>query len=387
MNSRMKNIYQSILLLVIAMSITILYSSCSKDKNLQGAEPLISYIRITDPLSSDSLLVSASQGNLIAIVGQNLQNTTEIWFNDQKAVLTPTYITNTSILVSVPPEIPIEITNIMKLIFSNGKSLEHNFKLEISKPVINSMLSEYVLAGDIATIRGNFFYEPLTVTFEGGIIGELESVEENMLQVRVPEGAQPGQITIKTNFGETKSDFWFKDNRNIFLSSDPFTGWWNASFVVSKPGPDDPVAINGNYIRVKQFVAGWSWLEIAGGPPDAMGDISKNIPDEAILKPEDYNLKFELNTLKPFDNNVLKINVGLSNDFYNDAYLFNPPINTGGKWQTIVIPFDEIAKSYGSPLSLSDKGYYTRLLFHGGGDLDADMSFDNFRVVPKTIKK
>ena len=387
MNSRMKNIYQSILLLLIAFGITILYSSCSKDKDLQGAEPSISYIRITDPLSSDSLLVSASQGNLIAIVGQNLQNTTEIWFNDQKAVLTPTYITNTSILVSVPPEIPIEITNIMKLIFSNGKSLEHNFKLEISKPVINSMLSEYVLAGDIATIRGNFFYEPLTVTFEGGIIGELESVEENMLQVRVPEGAQPGQITIKTNFGETKSDFWFKDNRNIFLSSDPFTGWWNASFVVSNPGPDDPVAINGNYIRVKQFVAGWSWLEIAGGPPDAMGDISKNIPDEAILKPEDYNLKFELNTLKPFDNNVLKINVGLSNDFYNDAYLFNPPINTGGKWQTIVIPFDEIAKSYGSPLSLSDKGYYTRLLFHGGGDLDADMSFDNFRVVPKTIKK
>src|SRR5690606_39440270 len=52
-------------------------------------------------------------------------------------------------------------------------------------------------------------------------------------------------------------------------------------------------------LRVKQVVADWSWLEVAGGPPDAMGDISKNIPDDAILKPQDYFLKFEVNTLKP----------------------------------------------------------------------------------------
>jgi hypothetical protein len=380
----MKKIYQSTLLLIF---ITSIIASCSKDKDSSGGEPIINYIRITDPLSSDSLLVGAGQGNLIVIVGENLQNTVEIWFNDQKAVLTSTYITNSSILVSVPSMIPSEISNRMKLIFSNGKTLDHDFKLQISEPLISGMLSEYVLTGEIATIRGNYFYEPLTVTFTGGVVAELESVEDNTLLVRVPEGALPGQITIKTNFGETKSDFWFRDNRNIFISSDPFTGWWNESFVVKDPGIDDPKAINGNYIRVKRLIGGWNWLEVAGGPPNAMGDISKNIPDEAILKPENYNLKFELNTLKPFNNNVLKINVGLSNDFNNDAFLFTPPIDTKGNWQTIVIPFEEIAKSYGSPLSRSDKGYYARLLFHGPGDLDADMSFDNFRVVPKTIKK
>lgn len=380
----MKKIYQSTLLLIF---ITSIIASCSKDKDSSGGEPIINYIRITDPLSSDSLLVGAGQGNLIVIVGENLQNTVEIWFNDQKAVLTSTYITNSSILVSVPSMIPSEISNRMKLIFSNGKTLDHDFKLQISEPLISGMLSEYVLTGEIATIRGNYFYEPLTVTFTGGVVAELESVEDNTLLVRVPEGALPGQITIKTNFGETKSDFWFRDNRNIFISSDPFTGWWNESFVVKDPGIDDPKAINGNYIRVKRLIGGWNWLEVAGGPPNAMGDISKNIPDEAILKPENYNLKFELNTLKPFNNNVLKINVGLSNDFNNDAFLFTPPIDTKGNWQTIVIPFEEIAKSYGSPLTRSDKGYYARLLFHGPGDLDADMSFDNFRVVPKTIKK
>lgn len=381
----MNKIYHFILLFFIAASIAG-FSSCKSDSD-SGGEPRIKYVRTTDPAASDSLLVGAGQGNLIAIVGENLKNVREIWFNDQQALLVPTYITNTSVLVSVPSEIPTDITNKLRMVFANGGVLEHDFKLEISEPVVSSMFSEYVLAGGTAVINGNYFYEPLTVTFAGGVQGEILKLEDNRIEVQVPEGAEPGQITVKTNFGETKSDFWFRDNRNIFISSDPYTGWWNESFVVKSPGADDPEAINGNYIRVQREIAGWSWLEVAGGPPDAMGDISKNIPDEAILKPENYNLKFEVNTRKPYNNNVIKINVGLSQDFYNDGYLWQPPIDTQGKWQTITIPFETIAQSYGAPLTVSPAGYYTRILFHGGGDLDADISFDNFRVVPKVIKK
>ena len=117
-----------------------------------------------------------------------------------------------------------------------------------------------------------------------------------------------------------------------------------------------------------------------------MGAISKNVPDAAILKPSDYNLKFELNTFKPYNGNVLKINVGLLNE-NNDAYQWKPPYDTKGQWQTVTIPFEEIANSYGRPLTLSPDGYWCRLLFHGPGDLDCDMSFDNFRVVPKFLKQ
>ena len=145
-------------------------------------------------------------------------------------------------------------------------------------------------------------------------------------------------------------------------------------------------SINGNYIRFKKPIGAWSWNEVAGGPASAMGAISKNIPDEAILKPSDYNLKFEVNTVKPYSSNVLKINMGLSAGFNNDNYKWNPPYDTKGQWQTVIIPFEEIAASYGAPLSVSPNGYYTRLLFHGGGDLDADILFDNFRVVPKVLK-
>ena len=383
----MKNIYKSLLLLTMAITIAGIYSSCSKKETLpNNGVPRIRYVRITEPTSSDSLLTGAFQGNLIAIVGENLQDATEVWFNDQKAALTPTYITATTILVNVPSPIPQVITNKMKIIFSNKDTLLYDFKVQISEPIIKGLDCEYVLTGDVATISGDFFYEPLTVTFTGGAIGELVSVKDKTIKVKVPAGAKPGQITIKTNFGETKSDFWFRDNRNIFISSDPYTGWWNASYVVTAPAVGDPAKINGNYIRVKKAIGSWSWNEVAGGPPDAMGDISKNIPDEAILKPSDYYLKFELNTVKPYNGNVLKINVGILKE-NNDAYLWKPPYDTKGQWQTVIIPFEEVANSYGTPLTVSANGYWCRLLFHGPGDLDCDMSFDNFRVVPKVIKK
>ncbi|MEO7309475.1 MAG: glycan-binding surface protein [Chitinophagaceae bacterium] len=381
----MKNNYRLLSLLMIAIVMIGAYTSCKKEAVANNGEPRIRYVRVTSPSSADSLLIGAYQGNLIAIIGENLEDAVEVWFNDQKAVLTSTYITSTTILVSIPSVIPKTITNKLKIVFGNGKVLEYDFKVIISEPLVESMFSEYVNTGGEATIRGNYFYEPLTVTFEGGVKGEILSVDDKNIKLKVPAGALPGRIIVKTNFGETKSNFWFRDNRNIFLSSDPFTGWWNAAYVVTAPVAGDPEAINGNYIRVKKSIGAWAWTEVAGGPASAMGSISQNIPNEAILKPSDYNLKFELNTKKPYNNNVLKINVGLLAE-NNDAYQWKPPYDTKGKWQTVIIPFEEVASSYGAPLVVSPGGYWTRLLFHGPGDLDCDMSFDNFRLVPKLLK-
>ena len=145
-------------MLFMAVAVISVYTSCKKNDLPNGGEPRINYIRITAPESSDSLLVAAGQGRLIAIIGENLQDAVEIWFNDQKAVLTPTYITSTSILVSVPSKIPTTITNKLRILFSNGKELLYDFTVSISKPAVNRMLSEFVNAGDVATITGDYFF-------------------------------------------------------------------------------------------------------------------------------------------------------------------------------------------------------------------------------------
>ena len=380
----MKSINKILLVIIMLTSVAGIFIACDKNNDDSG-EPSVSYVRITRPESSDSLLVGAGQGRLIAIVGENLKDAVEVWFNDRQAVLTPTYITNRSILVSVPNPIPTDITNKMKIVFKNGFILYHDFVVQISEPYVASMVSEFVNDGDVATIRGDFFYEPLTVTFTGGVTGTIVSVTPQAVQVRVPAGAQAGRITVKTNFGETKSNFWFRDSRNHFINSDPYEGWWNASYVVSSPGPGDPPKISGNYIRFKKQIGSWSWNELAGGPASAMPVHSKNIPDAAILKAEDYYLKFEVNTIKPYNGNLVKINLALLAED-NDAYKWNPPYDTKGQWQTVVIPLEEVFASYRVKPTVSASGYWCRLLMgHAPGDLDADMCYDNFRVVPKVL--
>ena len=377
----MKSSYKILAALLIIAGVVATVSSCKKDKN--SGPPSISYVRVTNPTSSDSLLIGAGQGALIAIVGNNLANVVQIWFNDQQALLTPSYITNTSIIVRVPSQIPTNITDTMKLIFSDGYVLRYKFEVQISKPVISSMLSEFVNAGDIGTIYGNYFYAPITVTFTGGAVAEIVSLKDRQIDFKIPANAQPGQITIKTNFGEAKSDFLFRDPRPKVIDGDPAEGWWG-TYLVTNPGPNDPPKISGNYYRFVKAVKAWTWdqPEVAGGPASANPNHARNVPDAAILKPEDYNLKFEINTVKPYNSNMIGINVGLTAED-NSHYQWAPPYDSKGKWNTVTIPFEDVVKSYTNKPVISPTGYWSRILIFGPGDLDADIAFDNLRVVPK----
>jgi hypothetical protein len=240
-----------------------------------------------------------------------------------------------------------------------------------------------VNTGDIAIIDGNFFYAPLTVTFTGGATGEIVERKDMQLQVKVPAGAQPGPITVKTNFGEVTSTFWFRDNRNLLITSDPWSGWWGETLVV--PGTD-PLAISGNYIRIKKKIADWEWTEWIGGREDALAT-SHVLPEDAVLNPANYNMKFEINTIKPYNSNRIKFMIGQVNnpdpDWNAEPYFWNPPFDTKGKWQTVTIPFNDVVSKYKTNWGVRPQGYGVRVWFHGPGDLDADIAFDNLRVVPK----
>jgi hypothetical protein len=389
----MKSFNKIALLLLMIVSAASVFVSCKKDESV--GTPTVSYVRVTRPEASDSLLIGAGQGQLIAVMGNNLQDAVQVWFNDQQAMLTPTYITNTTLLVSVPTQIPTTVNNKLKIIFKNGYVLLYDFQVQISKPVVTSMACEFVNAGDVATINGNYFYAPLTVTFAGGVTGTIVDRKDMQLKVQVPAGAQPGPITIKTNFGEVTSTFWFRDNRNHVIDADPVEGWWNA-YVVTNPDASkgDPAKISGNYYRFQKQVKAWVWdaPEVGGGPASSMPNHAKNIPDDAILNPSGYNVKFEINTLKPYNKNRIILNVGLSplpgstdetTAQDNNGYIWQPPFDSKGQWSTITIPFEDLVASYAVKPVVNPKGYWNRILIFGGDDLDADICFDNLRVVPK----
>jgi hypothetical protein len=384
MQEKMKPTYKIIIVVLLMISSVSIFTACEKDDN--GGTPSITYVRITRPESSDSLLIGAGQGQLIAIVGKNLGGAVAIWFNDRTSRLTPTYIKDEAILVRVPTEIPLQIENKLKILFDNGYELSHDFEVQISEPQVDNMVVEYVKENDIAVIRGNYFYEPLTVTFEGGAVGELVEVTDMEIQVRVPAGAQPGQVTVHTNFGETKSNFWFRDNRNMLIHNDPYSGWWGADKVVSE---NDPLAINGKFTRITGSIGSWGWTEWIGGKEDALST-SHNLPDDAVLNPEKYVMKFEINTIKPYNGNRIKFMIGQVNgpdpSWDNEPYFWEPPFDTQGKWQTVSVPFDEVVSKYVTNWGVRPQGYGVKVWFHGPGALTADIAFDNLRVVPEDLQ-
>jgi hypothetical protein len=382
----MKRIYKYPLFLFIAAALAGIFSAC--DDESENGTPEISYIRVTDPASSDSLLVAGGQGQMVAIIGRNLQHTEQVWFNDQMAALTPTFVTKNSIIARIPSQIPTVLTNQITLVFSNGKSMSYDFTLDISKPVVSRMKSEYVNEGEVATFYGDYFYEPVVVTFAGGVQAELVSVDDQLVEVTVPPGAQPGPVTISTNFGATETDFWFRDNRNIIASFDvPLAnGIWRGPANIVASDASIP-SINGKFIRVNQVLGAWPFYELYGGP--AEGDIGQeagHIPAEALINPDGYSLKFEINTLKSLTGANMRLHLGNANNGGLDAarqssyYLWEANLHTGGEWMTVTIPWANVYKGFAN----STAGYSMFIYFHGPNALEHNFGLDNIRVVPNT---
>ncbi|MCB0594370.1 MAG: hypothetical protein KDD28_09790, partial [Phaeodactylibacter sp.] len=152
----MKPINKKLLLFAfLSLAIGSWFTSCNKDENNGPGDignPAVLYIRSTDPAAADSLLVGAFMGSLIAIVGEDLGHTVEIWFNDQKASLSPAYVTDKTIIVNVPSSVPGEVTNKIRFVFSNGEELFYDFSVNVPAPVLNSIKCEYVEDGDIAVL-------------------------------------------------------------------------------------------------------------------------------------------------------------------------------------------------------------------------------------------
>ncbi len=405
----MKLMYKYLLLLSVAVASAGIFSSCDDDDD-EGGQPIIRYIRLTDPAAADSLIIAAGQGQMIAIIGQNLGGVRELWINDQEAALTPTLITNTSIITSVPEELPEVVTHKMTLYFSDGKVLEYPFILAVSRPEIISMASEFVDAGDVATINGNYLYAPLTVTFTGGALGEIVSVEEDgtAIEVAVPDDAQPGPITITTNFGQTESSLHFRDNR-AFLNYDNLTasGSWRSGTTAATDG------IDGNYLVLKGKLGPNERTEDypGGGYVSEFWAKVNGRPEGNLLpgKPEDYVMKFEINAVEWYGSylNICFAPWGhensnqeyWSNDLNARAYwgpwdAKDSDYATNG-WITAIIPMTDFAYQVGTPSGVVT---YTPMVFKPEvtGSLSfwligspkakstpVELHIDNVRIVPK----
>lgn len=413
MKKYISNNFSGTLLLFILFGLFsgILFQSCEDDDDTTdpNAIPLIRYVRLTDPEKSDSLVTHAFMGNTVALMGENLGAVTEVWFNDQSALLNTSFITDNSIIVTIPNEIPEVVTDEIKLITKGNVEATYGFGVDVPAPIVNSMLCEYVSDGDDAVIRGNFFLDdpnkPLQVFFPGNLEAEIKSISIDEIVVTVPDGAGVGQISVKSLYGSTRSSFYFRDDRNIILDWDVLNaaGGWRSGVI----GNSNPDGIVGNYVRFQGDMPAdasskwdedsfsfnlWNQSNGRSNEPFYSGDMSSAV------------LKFECYVVEPWKSAAMQMiftpySVANTNSYIGDSNtpraLWSPWTDTGSYqtegWTTVSIPLSNFkytpdGGACPNPLTRDMLGGLTFFVWHGGligEDCNIHICVDNIRIVPE----
>lgn len=93
-----------------------------------GGIPTVKYVRLPVPAAADSLLTGAYMDNTICLVGDNLRSIYELYFNDQQAVLNTSYMTDHTVLVDIPGNIPSTVTDKIYMVTKSKDTIAYDLK-------------------------------------------------------------------------------------------------------------------------------------------------------------------------------------------------------------------------------------------------------------------
>ena len=438
----MKNTFAKFALYAAAvMALGFLAISCEDEPDkfeLASGVPTVYYVRPMAAASADSLLTGAYMGNGICIVGDNLRSVYKMFFNDQEAVLNNSYITDHTILVNVPNEIPGEVSNKMYLITQAADTVKFDFQVLVPAPTISSMSNEYAAPGSIATLYGDYFVDDPNVPLElyvGEIKATVKSISKGAVQFVVPDTAVEGAIKVTNIYGQATSTFHYKDSRGMLFNfdTDPHktNHGWHAMVIET-----DETALDGNFLRLgdpnvtMDEEGGWndSNFSFEYWPGDWDDPVtyadSPRLTDFVDFSDwENMSFKFELyipksnpwmaGTMQIICAGVDKITggaagavdidgaitAGANNTFFHDGPLprglYAPwastgSFDTGDEWITVSIPYSSFIYSETGgiatgTLKASDFTSLTLFVWSGGikgTECKPVMKIDNIRAVP-----
>lgn len=276
--------------------------------------------------TTGELVESASPQSTLCLVGENLRSVYEIYFNDQKAVLNTSYITDNTLIVDVPKSVPVDVTDKIYMITKNGEKVDYDFHVAIPAPNIAQMSCEYASIGDKVKFTGDYYvnYEdsPLEVYFtdaSGNLIpAEISTVADDYtsVEVIVPEGAVEGPISMTSIYGTSSSVFNYRDSRGmLFDFEDPSVGgtglgrggnaWHDRPIKIDENSIADHYIIIGDGKTAQKAEGGWDdktysfeyWCGDWNTPqsyPDYKGTRLYDLDHVDFSKPENLILKFEM---------------------------------------------------------------------------------------------
>lgn len=245
---KMKNINFKTYLATAVVALIVLMgsfalNSCKKETN--DAMPVVNSFRVTE---KDSTITAGSFGLTIAIMGQDLQDVQEVWFNDLKAALNPNFVTSTNIICAIPNTLPGEITNKVKLVTKSGLEYLTDFKVILPPPVLLGLYNEMAAPGTVTKVLGNALYFIKEVKF-GNLPATIADATPNAITVTVPAGATAGSlITVTGEGGTVVSKFKYKDpGMWLFDFDQNATSWGSVACWGGMAYRSDSESISGKY--------------------------------------------------------------------------------------------------------------------------------------------
>ncbi len=385
--------------------------------------PKVYSVRYAD---RDLTITGAYMDEVVCLLGDNLRSIKELWFNDQKATLNTSYITDHTLIVSVPKVLPAVQTDKIYMINNVKDTVTYDFKVLPPVPSVDAMSFEYAEPGETVTVTGNYFYEPITVEFTGAEATTITNITFSSFDVVVPEGALPGKIKVTTESGTGQSAFMYQDDRGMLFTFDDARGnhgWHNQTI------QSDENSFSGNYLQLyKDGVVikadGTDWADDGyhfeywpgnWNTPETYDD-PDGIALTHVVDFSDFSnmtIKFELRIPSdhPWTGCPLQIifasisNVSLGNGnnsyFHDDALsipraLYMPwqatgSFDTGGEWITVSLPIatefvwywtGEKASGSLNADSFAGMELFMAAGAAGGSSCTPMLQIDNIRAVP-----
>ena len=420
----------------MALSAGMLFAACEYEPDkyeIAGGLPTVKYVRSTEAALSDSLLVGQYMNASVCLVGDNLRSVVELFFNDQKAILNTSYITDHTLIVDVPKTIPSVVTDKIYMVTQKRDTVAYDFKVLVPSPVVNTMSCEFAKPGMEVTLYGDYFIDdpnvPLTITMAGNVeVRQITKISKTAVSFIIPGNAIGGYINVKSIYGTGRSHFQYYDTRNILFDWDGSHGglamahgWRDGSKVWTA---EDAHSIDGAYITFQgqeldgDIGATWAedpfsfnyWPELGSAEwPElsAMPRFAEMIEEYGV---EGLQLKFEVNVpaSNPWQSCALQaIFTGNGTVTYatgTNAYFSDSSVprglwlpwkatgsyDTAGEWRTASMNLADFNKTHeGSPcankLGKNNLTGLTFFVWHGGvagTTCNPVIRIDNIRVVP-----
>ncbi|MEM1323870.1 MAG: glycan-binding surface protein [Bacteroidota bacterium] len=282
---------------------------------------------------------------LVTFEGANLQNIEEISFSGQSVNFNTAYNSEVALLFRIPTNVPLgeHVVDIK----TSGGITSTNFRVTLEAPAVFEVVPEFASSGDIVTILGKNFFEPIKVFFFDSVQAEIISLFPDSMEVRVPQGIQKGRITVDANGGVALSPVNFFSINPILINDFDgnglrsetnrwiFTGQVNENAITAVQNTN-PAPIDGNYLKLTgKDDLGISWIGGAqshfGFPGDNFTTFGVTTDINNTLLEMDINNNGRKNTHLTL---ILQEYEGAIGDFVHDIH-----IDWEG-WERISVPLN-----------------------------------------------